>query len=98
MTTPKKNFLFTSTLSADAPAKTKKAKDFDSTKNFFHLTTPPEHRRPRQAKNYIAEKKTTQTKEHVDRLPCENHTPIDQQNGNLKTGEPNEETKKDPMN
>jgi len=58
MTTLRKIFLFSSTLGADALAKTEKAKDFDSTKKFLiHLTTPPEHGRPSQAKNYSARRR-----------------------------------------
>jgi hypothetical protein len=41
MTTPRKFFLFSSTLSADIPAKTEKAKDFDSTKNFLSISQHP---------------------------------------------------------
>jgi hypothetical protein len=41
MTTPTNFFLFSSTLSADAPTKTEKAKDFDSTKNFLSISQHP---------------------------------------------------------
>jgi hypothetical protein len=41
MTTPRKFFLFSSTLSADAPTKVEKAKDFDSTKNFLSISQHP---------------------------------------------------------
>jgi len=42
MTTPKKFFLFSSTLIVDAPPKTEKVKDFDSTKKFLSIYDTPE--------------------------------------------------------
>jgi hypothetical protein len=38
MTTPRKFFLFSSTLNVDVPPKTEKVKDFDSTMKFLSIS------------------------------------------------------------
>jgi len=65
MTTLRKFLLFSSTLNVDAPPKTEKVKDFDSTMKLLSICDTPETK-PTPPTNYIAEQRTTQRSRRIE--------------------------------